>query len=155
MGLVASSTTVIHLRKTRQLIIACREIAFMIIGLAFTCMMGYIFNDGRPLLPGMPANPLLAVFGSIILCLIRAAMVGDRRFHVPTSRWITYQFIFAFALILLLVFEMVAGLLIGAVGVPAWAWLTLVAIGVAYVLTICVSELIVPAHDRDTFEIWS
>ena len=143
------------MHKTSLLKTALREIVFITLGIALAFLLGYLFSDRRPVPANMPANPLLAVFGSIVLCLTRAALVGDRRFHVSNTRWIAYQFIFAFALVLLLIFEMGMGLFVGAIGVPAWAWLVLFAIALAYVTTICVSELIVPAHDRDTFEIWS
>lgn len=125
---------------------ALRECLVLCVGLAVAWLLRLIFDDGRPMPNQMPANPLLALFGSIGLCLVRAALVGERQSEVSNLRWTLYQIVIALALILLLVFEIGAGLFIGARGIPTVAWAILAGLGLGYVFFFCVAEGILPAR---------
>jgi hypothetical protein len=60
--------------------------------------------------------------------------------NTSAIRQALYQVLHAFALIMLLLFEMGMGLFIEAKDIPAAVWAVVAGFGVIYVLSICIAE---------------
>lgn len=136
------------MRRTSIIFIALRECVVLLASMVLTASVAYLISDGRPRPKMMPfANPLVALFVPIFICILRAGFVRGPSKHVSKLRAILFQISIAFALIFLLLFEIGVGLFVDGVGIPLDAWLIVIALGLAYVLFFCLAHTIDPYHE--------
>ena len=131
---------------------AFRELLVLLFGCAISSGLSMFLANGRQGINQMPANPLLALFVPIIFCLIRASLAKSPRPDTSVRRRTAYQVILAMALVLLLLFEVGIGLIVGTPGVTAVAWACVISIGLMYIVVFCVAMRIgfPPAKRNDT-----
>ncbi|MEM7478755.1 MAG: hypothetical protein AAF483_27545 [Planctomycetota bacterium] len=140
-----------------SIFVAIRECGVLLLGCAFTALVAYLTDDGRPQPKMMPfANPLAALFIPILVCFVRSGFVQRPASEISRLRSIVYQFTIAFALILLLIFEIGVGLFVGAQDIPLKALVVVSGFGALYVCVFCLADAInhVPRAGTESEHDW-
>jgi hypothetical protein len=111
---------------------------------ALTTAIGRFLPDGVRL--------MMAILVPIAFCLGRAAFFPSARRLPPGWRRVVYSLLAAAAVVLLWLFEMSVGLLLGAAGIPAIVWLAIAAIGCTYVVLIGLARRMIEASSFGAVE---
>ena len=107
-------------------------------GAALTCRL---WGNRLELLPGIVVP--------ICFCLGRLSFMPGYPKNISSIRQALYQMLRAFALIMLLLFEMGVGLFIEADDIPAVVWGIVACLGIFYIISILVAESLPTSSTHD------
>jgi hypothetical protein len=119
---------------------------------ALVLLLGFPIAASIPMvctLFGIRLEPLPEIVAAMFFCLGRAAFVPRCPDNSTAFRRVLYQVLRAFALIVLMLFEVEVGLCFVVKDIPNEAWAFIGSVGAVYIIFVCLAESMLTADTAE------